>query len=173
MIDFAGIQYLADGSEVGHSWFIQYGSLLPILVAILLLLISPLINKAAVHTLVGRLNEDARRSGISADKSKLSVISADLPDYLEYVSDFIQVIPSGLLPIVGAVIAVSVDIDIGTTLIVCVLAFLITLTLLLWMITTPPLRYAKKRRCGPYSGVVVFAIIMNFVCATAIGFSIP
>ncbi len=44
--------------------------------------------------------------------------------------------------------------------------------MLFWMIITPPLQYTKKWRLGPYSVVIVGAIVVNLLSAEIIAFPI-
>ena len=151
----------------------QYSPLFPFIAAILLLLIAPLITKAAQHVLECHIDKDAKSSGVQSDATyPPSLHPSQVPHYMEYVSDFVQIIPGALLPIIGALLAVSTDVNTTTAIIITVVAVIAMVSLLLWVIITPPLVYAKKRRfgphreggVGPYSIVVVAAIVFNVVC---------
>lgn len=136
----------------------RYSPLLPVGVAIVLLLIAPLITEAAKSVLFGHIKRDTPESD-----------TRQIPDYVEYVSDFMQIIPAGVLPTITALLAAAADINTTIGVVAAVISFGITVVLLLCVIRTSPSNYVTKNRLGPYSAVVLFAIGMNVVCGVVIG----
>lgn len=113
----------------------KLGTALPIAVALALLVLSPLLTAKVKRLLAGQIAMDSTSYGVTPSTPLPPHLTpASIGDYVEYAADVIQIIPFTLLPISGAIFAISSDIPqtlafailIFTVIVACAVPKLIT-----------------------------------------------
>jgi hypothetical protein len=136
--------------------------ILPFMGAILLFLMAPLLAEQAKRILLGQIAESAKNSEAPPlpDSTPYYLGTPAIADYVDYISDFIQIGPAVLLPIVGSVFSISQGADPLFPLIFLALTAIFAICLSAWMITKTASDYVSVRWFG-YSIVSLVGVTMN------------
>ncbi|WP_188196099.1 hypothetical protein [Nonomuraea sp. SYSU D8015] len=139
------------------------GAVFPLGVAIVLYLLTPLSTAKIQKVLAGQIAEDAARYGVTTQTAIPPHLSPQMiKDYVEYAADTVQIIPASLLPVIGAVFAVTTRVAEEVALIILVSTVVLAVALDSWMLTRSAPDYASRKRWG-YSLVNLIGIIANIV----------
>jgi hypothetical protein len=133
-------------------------AILPFALAILFLALSPLFGARAKRYVMGQINRDAQLAGRNPGDNPAEVALGNIEDYVDFAADSVQVWPLALLPITGAVFAITGRIASQVALTILVGTVIITVVLDVWMLTRAPQEYASRKFKGltiaPWVGIV-------------------
>lgn len=141
----------------------KFGAMAPTVAAVLLLLLSPLLNSKVKRIVIGQIAEAETSFGVSSATPIPPHLSrGPLTDFVDYTADAAQVVPATFLPIVGAIFALSSDIERGAAVAALVVACLAALALDAYVLTQSAAVYVSRKRMG-YSIVTACAIGANLL----------
>lgn len=135
----------------------------PILVAILFIVISPLLVARVKRTVQAQISADAEKLGIPQGVTvQLPLTPTAIDDYIDYAADAIQILPVTLLPIIGAVFAVSKHtVSMWAFAFIC-FVFVVALALEVYILVTSTSDYVSRRFLR-FSVVAWVALISNII----------
>ena len=110
--------------------------------------LSPLFTARAKGHIAGQIRKDALIAGRDPRDFPPEVAVENVEDYIEFAADSVQVWPLALLPIAGAVFAITGKIASNVALSILVAIVIITLALDTWMLTRAPQEYTSRKLAG-------------------------
>jgi hypothetical protein len=139
----------------------KLGAVLPFAVAVVFYLISPLLSAKVKGVLEGQI---ARNSASFQATGQTAVPPPLTPeminDYVDYVADAVQIVPTTMLPVVGAIFAISAKLNIDVAIIVLVLAIIVAVTMDALVLSRTAPDYVSRKFLG-YSIVCAAGIALN------------
>ena len=122
-----------------------YVAILPFGLAICFIALSPLFTRRAKKYIEGQIREDAAKAGRNPDNFPPEVAVGTVKDYIDLAADSVQLWPLTLLPLTGALFAITGNIASNAALTILVGIVIITIALDAWMLTRAPQEYASRR----------------------------
>lgn len=146
-------------------------AILPIGAAILFLLFSPLLTSKVVNAVDGWIAKDAVAYGaIPEAEVPPHLTKQAIVDYVEYAADAVQIVPATLLPVVGAIVAVTSEQSSSLAAVAILVGFIAAAVGLdAWVLSRAPQDYVSRKLRGGYSIVSLIAIACNVVGIIIIG----
>lgn len=145
----------------------------PILVAILFIVISPLLVARVKRTVQAQIAADREKLGIpQGSPVQPPLTPAVIGDYIDYAADAIQIFPVTLLPIIGAVFAVSKHaVSMWAVALIC-FVFVVALALEVYVLVMSTSDYVSRRflRLSVVAWVALISNIIGLVIVLITGF---
>lgn len=146
----------------------KLGTALPIVAAIALLLLSPLLTAKVKRLLAGQIAMDSASHGVTPSTPLPPHLTpTGIGDYVEYAADVIQIIPVTFLPISGAIFAISSGIPQMLAFAVLIFTVIVAVAMDTWLVSSSAADYVSRKRFG-YSSVTIVAIASNGISLTAV-----
>jgi len=141
-------------------------SVIPNIFAVIFWFIAPVITADVVERLKGKIHRH-----LDADKQTAAPTNAlslgQMDGYIPWASDLVQVPPAGLLPVVGAVIGLTGDLNAVVAICVMMTSVVATFVCYFRVSRKDPSIYVNTKYFG-YNMVPAFAIVINFVSGAVI-----
>jgi len=146
--------------SVANGSFTLLAAAFPFVSAIAFLLVSPWLVAQVKTVVSGQIAEDALRLSVSEDMVHLT--HEEIDGYIEYAADAVQIFPLALLPVTGAVFAISSHVPNEIALGYLGVAVLVAIVAYAWVLSQPAGRYIGRSRFG-YSVVTAIGIASNIL----------
>lgn len=142
------------------SWAIA-SAVFPFLAAIAFVALSPQLVARVKRAIRTQISEDRARLGIQPDTYVQPQLSPkEIDEYLDYTADAIQILPVSLLPVLGAVFAISKDSTSVPNLLYLGVAVIVAIVLDVLVLNRSTSDYVSRKRWG-YSIVAWVAFLSN------------
>lgn len=133
----------------------------PFLAAILLYSVSPLLCRQVKRTIHAEIAEGRLHVNPAKEEDiPFYLAPPSISDYVEYAFDAVQVFPTLLLPVVGAIFGFSNGVtpvaSVGFLVFVCILAAAMSA----WITSKPSSEYVSRKWLG-YSIMAIIGVVVN------------
>ena len=142
---------------------VKLGATLPFAIAVVFYLLSPLLTAKVQTVLEGQVARDASLYGSTAGSTAPPQLRPEMiKDYVEYVADAVQIIPATMLPVLGAIFAISSKLAVNLGLIILVFAVVLAVTMDAVVLSRAAADYVSRKWRG-YSLVNGVGVIVNLL----------
>lgn len=140
---------------------IKLAAALPFGAALVFLLISPLLVAKVKRILSGQIALDSARLGVTPNTPVPAHLKPEsIEDYVEYVSDAVQILPLTLLPVSGTLLAIASRIPTLASVAILALATIGAIAAEAWILSKTTPDYVSKKKFG-YSVATVIGGFVN------------
>jgi hypothetical protein len=141
----------------------KLGASLPFAVAVIFYLISPLLAAKVKTVLEGQIAKNVAAFKADASAGVPPPLTPDMiKDYVDYVADAVQIVPTTMLPVVGAIFAISAKLNVNIAVIILILAIILAVTMDSLVLSRTAPDYVSRKVLG-YSIVSVVGIALNLL----------
>ena len=146
----------------------KLSAILPFIVALIFYLIAPLLAKKAKTVLTGQIARDAGLFKTTTETPVPPWLSSEMiSDYVDYIADVVQIIPATLLPVLGAVFALSTKFAVNVAVVVLIVAIISAITMDAIVLSLSAADYVSRKWLG-YSLIGGIGIVINLAALTFI-----
>lgn len=142
---------------------IKLSAALPFAAALVFLLISPLLVAKVKRILSGQIALDSARFGVTPDTQVPAHLKPEcIDDYVEYVSDAVQILPLTLLPVSGTLLAIASRIPTLASVAILAMVTIGAIAAEAWILASTTPDYLSKKKFG-YSVATAIGGFVNLV----------